>query len=115
MIIEGLNIIRGLWSTLHDAAELGTGTTTETADDIDLETVIAGSETTGITTTTADQFLKKAAVFRGVNAGSQSVTEVIWKTQSPEKAGSRITVPATTWLTTGNFTVTTRWHFRGRR
>ena len=114
LLVQGLNKVRDFWNTLHDAAELGTGTTQETADDTDLLTVVAGSETTTLTATTANQFLSIVVDFPGTSAGGQSLTEMIWKTQSPEKAGSRITFPSTTWLTTGDLEVTTRWHFRGR-
>jgi len=116
MLVKGLNLIRDFWSTLNDAAELGTGTTQETAEDTDLETVVAGSESTTITTNnTPDQFLTKAARFPGTSAGGQSVAEIIWKTQSPEKAGSRITFPATIWNTTSEINITTRYYFKGRK
>lgn len=115
MLIEGLNLVRDFWNTLHDAGELGTGTTQETGQDTDLETPIAGSESTTITNTTADQLLKKEIKFLGVNGTGDSATEMIWKTQSPEKAGSRVTFPAQTYDTTSDFKITTRWYFRGRR
>lgn len=117
MIIEGLNAVRDFWNTLNDAAELGTGTTTETAQDTDIETVVSGSETTSITNTTADQFIVKEASFPGSGAGGESITEMIWKTQSPELAGSRITFinSSLTWQTDRDLTIETRWHFRGRR
>lgn len=115
MLVVGLNLIRDFWNTLHDAAELGTGTTSETASDTDLETPIAGSESTSVTTTTANQFMTKEVTFLGSSAGSESVTELIWKTQSPEKAGSRITFAAQTWQTDRDLIVTSRWYFKGRR
>lgn len=116
MLIEGLNQIRTFFDTLMDAAELGTGTTTETSDDTDLETPIAGSETTNITTSVStDQFMTKQAILYGVNAGGESATEVIFKTQSPEKAITRVTFPAQTYNTSSDLDITSRWYFRGRR
>lgn len=115
MLIQGLNKVRDFWNTINDTGELGTGTTQETAQDTDLQTAVSTSETTTLTNTTADQFIKKEARFFGVNALSESMTEAIWKTQSPEKAGSRVTFPAITFNTTSDILIETRWHFKGRR
>ena len=115
MLVEGLNRIRDLWGELLNAAELGTGTNQETADDTDLQTVVSGSETTNITTTTANQFIKKEALFPGTNSGGESVSEMIWKTQSPELASSGVTMTASTWSTTSNTFIETRWFVKGRR
>lgn len=115
MLIEGLGKIRDFWSSLHTAGEAGTGTTQETGQDTDLQTPITGSESTSITTVTADQFLKKTVRFVGTSGGGESVTEMIWKTQSPELAGSRITFTAMTYTTTADLTSQTRWYVRGRR
>lgn len=116
MLINGLNAIRDLWDTLNDAGELGIGTNQETGEDTDLQTVISGSESTEITSTTTSQQLKKEVVFLSSSAGGQSVTEMIWKTQSPELAGSRIVFPtAMTWDATANLIIETRWFFKGRR
>ena len=115
MLVEGLNLIRDEWNTLHDAVEAGTGTTQETGQDTDLEVVAANSESTDITSTTADQFVKKEGRISGVFAAGQTITEVIWKTKSPELAGSRITIPALTWNTSSDIVITSRWHFRGCR
>lgn len=115
MLIQGLNRIITLFSNLMDAGEIGTGTTGETATDTDLETPISGSETTDVTTTINDQFMKKEARFYGVNSSSESVTEVIFKTESPEKAISHITFPAVTWNDTSDIIITTRWYGRGRQ
>lgn len=115
MLIEGDNVIRDLWSSLNNAAEIGTGTNQETAQDSDLQTPISGSEVTSLTNTTADQFLKKEVAFPGTNSSSESVTEMIWKTSSPEKAGSRITFPAITWSNTGDLKVSTRWYIKGKQ
>jgi len=114
MLVEGDNVIRGLWSALNDAAELGTGDTQETAQDSDLQTPISGSEVTSLTNTTEDQYLKKQAVFPGTSSGDESVTEMIWKKSSPEKAGSRITFKASTWQATGDLKISTRWYFKGK-
>lgn len=115
MLIEGDNLIRDFWDTLHDGAELGTGSTPETNNDTDLETPVSGSEIIDITTTTADQFLLKDANFHGTAAGDESVTEMIWKTISPEKAGSRITIPTITWEADRDLHIKTRWYFKGRQ
>lgn len=114
MLIEGLNKILNLFSTLMNAAEIGTGTNTETGADTDLQTVISGSETTRITTTTADQFLKKEARFVGTSSSGESVTECIFKTQSPEKAQTRVTFTAATWNTSSDILITSRWYAKGR-
>ena len=114
MLVNGLNRIRTLWNTLLTAAELGTGTTQETAEDTDIQTVAASSETTNlIATTSIDQFLKVNARFYGTSAASQSITEMIWKTQSPELAASRVTFTAATWNTSSDLVIETRWFWRG--
>lgn len=115
MIIEGLNLIRDFWDTLHDAGEVGTGTTQETGQDTDLETPVSGSESTTVSTTKVNQFIKKEVRILGVGGGNEAVTEMIWKTQSPEKAGSRITFPAITYDSTSDIRIETRWYLRGRR
>lgn len=115
MLIEGLNLIRDFWDTLNDAAEVGTGTTQETAQDTDLETPIAGSESTETTSTKVNQSLLKEVNFPGTSAGGESVTEMIWKDASPEKAGSRVTFSAVTWQTDRDIIVDTEWVWRGRK
>jgi len=116
MLVNGINAIRDLWDTLHDAGEVGTGTTQETSQDTDLQTVITGSESTTVTSTLTDQMLKKDVRLLGVNSGSEEVTEMIWKTQSPEKAGSRVVFPTSqTFNDTSDLVVETRWFWRGRR
>ena len=115
MLVQGLNLIRDLWNTLHDAGELGTGNTAETGQDTDLETVLASSESTETVTTKTSQMLKKEVFFNGTSAGGQIVKELIWKTSSPEKAGSRVTFTDTTWATNGDLRIESRWFWAGRR
>ena len=115
MLIEGDNVIRDLWSSLNDAAEIGTGTNQETAQDSDLQIPIVGSEVTTVTDTTADQFLKKEVTFLGTNSSNESVTEMIWKKSSPEKASSRITFPAITWTIASDIKISTRWYIKGKQ
>jgi len=115
MIIEGLNLIRDFWSGLNDEAKIGTGTNQETAQDTDLQTAISGSESTDITNTTEDQFIKKEVIFPSTSAGDESVTEMIWKNSSSDTAGSRNVFSAATWESDSDLKIETRWFFGGRR
>lgn len=116
MLNQGLNIPRDVWNNLHDDAALGTGTTQETAQDTGLESPISTSDALSVSTTASHaQFLVKAARFSGVSTTSDSVTEMVWKTDSNDQEGSRITFPSIVKNTTSDLVIETRWYWRGRR
>lgn len=113
MLIEGLNLIRDLWSALNDKNELGTGTTQETAQDTGLESS-SGDTSTTIITTTADQYVKKQACYYAYGASGSTVTELVWKTASNEVESSRVTFDGVVFNTDTMIYPRTRWYFRGR-
>jgi hypothetical protein len=115
MLVEGLNLVRDKWSSLNDGAQLGTGTTQETGQDVGLESGLTASNTTSITTTSYDQLLIKEAVFSGTTATGVSATEMVWKTSSTDKAGSRITFGEQNWNSSGDLKIKTRWYFKGAK
>jgi hypothetical protein len=114
MIVNGLNRIRDLLSTLITDIEAGTGTNQETAEDIDLQTPITGTELDiESTTNTTQQFVDKAIITTADGTG-ETITEVIWKTASPEKAISRITHDGIAHDAESDLIYETRWFVKGR-
>lgn len=115
MLRTGLNKVRDFWDVLNDAIEAGTGTTQETAQDTDLQTPVGGTEFTANTSSTNHQAVLKEAQIAGAKAdGSSQLSEFIWKTASPEKAGSRIVTKPVTWSTSYDTIVDTEYVFYGR-
>lgn len=115
MIVEGLNRIGALWATLNTAGELGTGTASETAQDTDLVSAVSGSESTSVTTGTANQNIQQTVTFLTTSGTANGVTEFIWKTQSTDKANSRITHGAINHTGSADLIYDTEWYFKGRR
>ncbi len=113
MLVNGLNEIRDLLATLITSGEIGTGTTTETKEDTDLETPLASTETTNNTAVTTSQQLVEKVEFLSTG-GTGAITEMIWKDDSPEKAISRLTHASHTKTNEHDLIYETRWFFKGR-
>lgn len=113
MLVEGLNVIRDLYSDGITQATIGTGTNQETSQDTTLQTSLSITATS-ITATTTDQYVELAARFPSTSAGGESVTEILW--QASDGTGiSRVTFAAVTYSTSSDLIITTRWYVKGRR
>lgn len=114
MTLVGLNKIRDLHTVLMTHIELGTGTTQETKDDIDLETVEAGTETARDSATTTSQQVVLQATIASGTANNVQISELIWKKNSPELAHSRVTFEPIQKTSANDWTITTRFFYKGR-
>ena len=112
MLTTGLNAIRDLHSTILSHIEVGTGTDSETAEDTDLQTPIADTEVAVDSSTTTSQQLVKQGTITSISASGEDVTEVGWKTSSPELMQSRITHTALSHTIAEDVIYETRWFYR---
>ena len=115
IITTGFTKFRNLWSAIITHIEVGTGTNQETAEDTDLQTVIAGSETAIDSSTLTSQQVVKQATIPSTRAVGESISEILWKKDSPEVAKSRITMTAIGHTNEEDIIYETRWFFRSKK
>ena len=113
MIVTGLNKVRDFHSAKITHAEFGTGTTSETQEDTDLETPITSTEVAIDSTVATSQMFVKTATLTSADGINNDVTEMIWKVDSPELALSRITHPLINHTSSDDIIYETRWFQRG--
>ena len=115
IIATGFTKMRDLWSTIITHIEAGTGTNQKTIVDTDLQTVIANTETAVDSATTTTQQLVKQATIPSTTAVGESISEIIWKKDSPEVAKSRVTHTAISHTAAEDIIYETRWFFRSSK
>ncbi len=114
LTLVGLNKVRDIHEVLMTHIELGTGTTTETKNDTDLETPEASTEIARDSATTTDQqVVLQATIPSGVGNNVQ-ISELIWKKDSPELAHSRVTFEPVQKTSANDWVITTRFFYKGR-
>jgi hypothetical protein len=115
MLLTGLNIIRDELASVIDKAEIGTGTSTPTAQDTSLTTPL-GIFASDVTVTTADQYILITATFPSTEAAGQAVTEILFSNEASSLPLLKVVFEqATTYTTTRDLIIDTRVYVRGRR
>ncbi len=112
MLTTGLNKTRDFHSGNLTHIEAGTGNDAETIEDTDLQTPITGTEKTVDSSTVTSQQLVKTGTIPSTVGGGNTITEIGWKTSSPEEMGSRITHKGISHTTGDNIIYETRWFYR---
>ena len=89
MTLNGLNKIRDIIGTTIDALEYGNTDEPGTAEDTDLKSPIANSESVNVSTSVKDQHIIITGTFPSTAPGG-AIGEMIWKNLADDLAISRV-------------------------